>query len=523
MPRQRQGRAFAVRRVCTGTVAALCCLAAACLVPLAGAAADPAGGRASFSPEGVRWARDHIIVKLKPWAVAAAMAGGDGEMQASAAGAAGLPGLALVQPLLARGGAAGGGGAARRRGLAAASQGAAAAAVYKILDGSSVAAKVAQMRALSQVAWASPDMRLYPAVLPPGSAAAAEDAAAARADVAARGAAAAGGRRGATRRLAQGGGGAVVPNDPRFPDQWHHPTIDSSHAWALARGAGPARLCIIDSGMQRGHPDLPQPAEGWNAVWRQYPGEWAERMPRQGDPDFNDWEDRQYHGTHVAGIAAALGNGVGVAGLAYQARRRPPPPPPVLAGAGCGTSMATPLVAAAAAMLFNAADAALQRAVGYAEVKQALLGSVDPFVGAASLVSSGGQLNAARALRLLLYGQTAAPPPSPPSPPGTGTLVPSPGERWLHWVDSAAYFEALPTTNYTLCTQTCILDVRCGKYVFFRPPASTTRNYVTVHCLLWSATAVQSEVILNPNVDAERGGAITATALAAAAPPPAVT
>lgn len=51
MPRQRQGRAFAVRRVCTGTVAALCCLAAACLVPLAGAAADPAGGRASFSPE----------------------------------------------------------------------------------------------------------------------------------------------------------------------------------------------------------------------------------------------------------------------------------------------------------------------------------------------------------------------------------------------------------------------------------------------------------------------------------------
>ncbi len=47
-----------------------------------------------------------------------------------------------------------------------------------------------------------------------------------------------------------------------------------------------------------------------------------------------------------------------------------------------GTSMATPLVAAAAAMLFNAAD------VGYAAVKQALLASTDPFPSASTLVSS---------------------------------------------------------------------------------------------------------------------------------------
>ena len=49
--------------------------------------------------------------------------------------------------------------------------------------------------------------------------------------------------------------------------------------------------------------------------------------------------------------------------------------------------MATPLVAAAAALLFNAAEVR-GRSVTYLEVKQALLASVDPFPGASDAVST---------------------------------------------------------------------------------------------------------------------------------------
>jgi hypothetical protein len=57
-----------------------------------------------------------------------------------------LPGLKLVQPLLASGGASSGGSGASRR-LAAAASG--APAVYNILDGSSVEQKLRQIRRLT--------------------------------------------------------------------------------------------------------------------------------------------------------------------------------------------------------------------------------------------------------------------------------------------------------------------------------------------------------------------------------------
>jgi hypothetical protein len=50
--------------------------------------------------------------------------------------------------------------------------------------------------------------------------------------------------------------------------------------------------------------------------------------------------------------------------------------------------MATPLVSAAATMLFSAGQAALGRPVTYLQVKAALLGGVDPFTDSTSLVAS---------------------------------------------------------------------------------------------------------------------------------------
>jgi hypothetical protein len=49
--------------------------------------------------------------------------------------------------------------------------------------------------------------------------------------------------------------------------------------------------------------------------------------------------------------------------------------------------MATPLVAAAAILLFNAAEAH-GKSVTYLEVKEALLASVDPFNGGSDAVST---------------------------------------------------------------------------------------------------------------------------------------
>lgn len=71
-----------------------------------------------------------------------------------------------------------------------------------------------------------------------------------------------------------------------------------------------------------------------------------------------------------------------------------------------GTSMSTPLVAGAAALLFSA-----QLDASYLAVKAALLSSVDKQPSYAGRVASGGRLNVARALAALL----GTPAPQPPA------------------------------------------------------------------------------------------------------------
>ena len=98
--------------------------------------------------------------------------------------------------------------------------------------------------------WASADVYVYPQVLPPGSAAAAAEASAAQVALAAAATAAAEACKGgllracggsssdARRRLAQAAGdGAEIPNDPRYPQQWHLPAVDAPHAWGFGKGA----------------------------------------------------------------------------------------------------------------------------------------------------------------------------------------------------------------------------------------------------------------------------------------------
>jgi serine protease len=99
-----------------------------------------------------------------------------------------------------------------------------------------------------------------------------------------------------------------VPNDPYYPYQWHMARIGMETAWDLSTGAGVV-VAVIDTGVKQNLEDLAntQFVAGWDFV--------------NNDADPTDDEG---HGSHVAGtIAQSTNNGVGVAGVAYNARIMP--------------------------------------------------------------------------------------------------------------------------------------------------------------------------------------------------------
>ncbi|HEX2195642.1 MAG TPA: S8 family serine peptidase, partial [Actinomycetota bacterium] len=101
-------------------------------------------------------------------------------------------------------------------------------------------------------------------------------------------------------------------NDPLFGDQWGLQKIQAPEAWATADGGG-ITIAIVDSGVDLGHPDF---ACGKLAV---HPGS---NIGSKKSP--NTPQDKDGHGTHVAGIAGACtNNGVGVAGVAPGATIMP--------------------------------------------------------------------------------------------------------------------------------------------------------------------------------------------------------
>ncbi len=98
---------------------------------------------------------------------------------------------------------------------------------------------------------------------------------------------------------------AAVPNDTLYDAQWNLSSFGAEHAWdiidALPGGIEPVVLAIVDDGVAVDHVDLAaRTLPGWDAYGN--------------DDDVRNCTD---HGTHVAGIAGAVGgDGVGVAGVA---------------------------------------------------------------------------------------------------------------------------------------------------------------------------------------------------------------
>jgi len=84
---------------------------------------------------------------------------------------------------------------------------------------------------------------------------------------------------------------------------WWLTRLDVPAAWAVTRGAG-VKVCVIDTGIDRTHPDLKDRiAGGWNAITK-------------GD----DFTDDNGHGSHVTGtIVAKADDANGVAGVAPEA------------------------------------------------------------------------------------------------------------------------------------------------------------------------------------------------------------
>lgn len=100
---------------------------------------------------------------------------------------------------------------------------------------------------------------------------------------------------------------AVTASDPLAGRQYHLQTVRAPAAWAVTRGAG-AVVAVVDTGVDRGHPDLRgRVLKGIDLV---EPGTSA--------------QDENGHGTLVAGVVAATaGNDEGGAGVAPHVRLLP--------------------------------------------------------------------------------------------------------------------------------------------------------------------------------------------------------
>lgn len=97
-----------------------------------------------------------------------------------------------------------------------------------------------------------------------------------------------------------------TPNDPDYDQQWGLPKIEADKAWDLSHGSSSVKVAILDTGIDKDHPDLSSDLSSKVDDWVNFSSSYSE-------------DDLFGHGTHVAGIAAAItNNSTGVAGTGYD-------------------------------------------------------------------------------------------------------------------------------------------------------------------------------------------------------------
>ena len=122
--------------------------------------------------------------------------------------------------------------------------------------------------------------------------------------------------------VATAGSAGAATNDTLRPDLWGLDQVHAEQAWATTRGEGSV-VAVVDTGVDLTHPDLAgRLVPGADFVCGEGvtgscgDGDWKGRDGVGQDPDV--------HGTHVSGtIAAVADNGIGVAGVAPDAKIMP--------------------------------------------------------------------------------------------------------------------------------------------------------------------------------------------------------
>jgi len=129
----------------------------------------------------------------------------------------------------------------------------------------------------------------------------------------------------------------IIPNDPKYPEQWSLPLMKLPQAWAAEKGNRSVVIAIIDSGIDYRHEDLAPKAwinpreipenglddDGNGYIDDVYGWDFTDAPNIQAEGDYlegdNEPIDESGHGTHVAGIAGAMpDNGIGIAGVAWE-------------------------------------------------------------------------------------------------------------------------------------------------------------------------------------------------------------
>ncbi len=136
----------------------------------------------------------------------------------------------------------------------------------------------------------------------------------------------------------------AIPNDPLYGQLQHLPQVKAPQAWDISQGDTNVVIAVLDTGVDWDHPDLAA------AIWRNYneiPDNGIDDdnngfiddirgwdfvtgvagdayLGEDGDIPDNDPMDFDGHGTHVAGIAAAVTNNAsGISSLAWTAKIMP--------------------------------------------------------------------------------------------------------------------------------------------------------------------------------------------------------
>ena len=137
----------------------------------------------------------------------------------------------------------------------------------------------------------------------------------------------------------------LTPNDPFYNQQWYLPKLNMPLIWSQETGKTNVVIAVIDSGIDVSHPDLHDNiwvnqkeilGDGLDNDYNGYVDDVSgwDFVTNTNDPspkyDSNCLQNRTcnqdgiFHGTFVAGVAAAIGNnGIGITGVSWNTKIMP--------------------------------------------------------------------------------------------------------------------------------------------------------------------------------------------------------